>query len=155
MLILHFIPGGRTAGQVPLRLALESLMKEEKMHDVDNEHEMEVLASTQHTETETKKGENDSALDVAVESKKKEHLDNADDRYLMSIEEDGLDENGFVVQPQVNIITLADRLNSASVSSLRSVESSQVLPESSTGIQKEEVQIPIPHSSEEEEDIAI
>ena len=130
-------------------------MKEEKMRDVDNEHEMEVLASTQHTETETKKGENDSALDVAVESKKKEHLDNADDRYLMSIEEDGLDENGFVVQPQVNIITLADRLNSASVSSLRSVESSQVLPESSTGIQKEEVQIPIPHSSEEEEDIAI
>lgn len=125
------------------------------MRDVDNEHEMEVLASTQHTETETKKGENDSALDVAVESKKKEHLDNADDRYLMSIEEDGLDENGFVVQPQVNIITLADRLNSASVSSLRSVESSQVLPESSTGIQKEEVQIPIPHSSEEEEDIAI
>ena len=125
------------------------------MHDVDNEHEMEVLASTQHTETETKKGENDSALDVAVESKKKEHLDNADDRYLMSIEEDGLDENGFVVQSQVNLLSPTDRLNSASVSSLRSVESSQVLPESSTGIQKEEVQIPIPHSSEEEEDIAI
>ena len=49
MLILHFIPGGKTAGQVPLRLALESLMKEEKMQGVDNEHEMEVLARTQHT----------------------------------------------------------------------------------------------------------
>ena len=124
------------------------------MHDVDNEHEMEVLASTQHTETETKKGENESVLEVTVESKK-EQLDNADDRYLMSIEEDGLDENGFVVQSQVNLLSPTDRLNSASVSSLRSVESSQVLPESSTGIQKEEVQIPIPHSSEEEEDIAI
>ena len=131
-------------------------MKEEKMRDVDNEHEMEVLASTQHTETETKKGENDSALDVAVESKKKEHLDNADDRYLMSIEEDGLDENGFVVQSQVNLLSPTDRLNSASVSSLRSVESSQVLPESRTGNEKEEeIAVPIPKGPEEEEDIAI
>ena len=55
MLILHFIPGGKTAGQVPLRLALESLMKEEKMQGVDNEHEMEVLAKTQHTEVETRR----------------------------------------------------------------------------------------------------
>ena len=31
MIVLHFIPGGRTAGQVPLRLALEDMMKEEKM----------------------------------------------------------------------------------------------------------------------------
>ena len=125
------------------------------MRDVDNEHEMEVLASTQHTETETKKGENESVLEVTVESKK-EQLDNADDRYLMSIEEDGLDENGFVVQSQVNLLSPTDRLNSASVSSLRSVESSPVLPESRTGNEKEEeIVVPIPKGPEEEEDIAI
>lgn len=154
MLILHFIPGGKTAGQVPLRLALESLMKEEKMQGVDNEHEMEVLARTQHTEVEHKKGENDSALDVAVDTKKKEHLDNADDRYLMSMEEDGLDENGFVMQPRVNIITLADRLNSGSIASLHSIEGSQVRREFSTDNQKDEASVHIPESSEEE-DIAI
>ncbi|KAK8826754.1 hypothetical protein WA556_004343 [Blastocystis sp. ATCC 50177/Nand II] len=155
MLILHFIPGGKTAGQVPLRLALESLMKEEKMQGVDNEHEMEVLARTQHTEVEHKKEENDSALDVAVDTKKKEHLDNADDRYLMSMEEDGLDENGLVMQPRVNIITLADRLNSGSIASLHSIEGSQMRRESSTGNQKDEASVHIPESSEEEEVIAI
>ena len=155
MLILHFIPGGKTAGQVPLCLALESLMKEEKMRGVDNEHEMEVLARTRHTEVENKKGENDSALEVGVESKKKEHLDNADDRYLMSVEEDGLDENGFVMQPRVNFITLADRLNSGSIASLHSTEGSLVRHESSTGNHKEEATVHIPESSEEDEDIAI
>ena len=155
MLILHFIPGGKTAGQVPLRLALEGLMKEEKMQGVDNEHEMEVLARTQHTEVEHKKEENDSALDVAVDTKKKEHLDNADDRYLMSMEEDGLDENGFVMQPRVNIITLADRLNSGSIASLHSIEGSHVHRASNTENQKDEASVHIPESSEEEEDIAI
>ena len=155
MLILHFIPGGKTAGQVPLRLALESLMKEEKMQGVDNEHEMEVLARTQHTEVEHKKGENDSALDVAVDTKKKEHLDNADDRYLMSMEEDGLDENGLLKRSPVNIITLADRLNSGSIASLHSIEGSQVHRESNTENQKDEASVHIPESSEEEEDIAI
>lgn len=154
MLILHFIPGGKTAGQVPLRLALESLMKEEKMQGVDNEHEMEVLARTRDTEVENKKEENDSALDVAVDTKKKEHLDNADDRYLMSMEEDGLDENGFVMQPRVNIITLADRLNSGSIASLHSIEGSQMRRDSSTDDHKDEASVHIPESSEEE-DIAI
>ena len=155
MLILHFIPGGKTAGQVPLRLALEGMMKEEKMQGVDNEHEMEVLARTQHTEVEHKKGENDSALDVAVDTKKKEHLDNADDRYLMSMEEDGLDENGLLKRSPVNIITLADRLNSGSIASLHSIEGSQVHRESNTENQKDEASVHIPESSEEEEDIAI
>lgn len=80
MLILHFIPGGKTAGQVPLRLALESLMKEEKMQGVDNEHEMEVLARTQHTEVEHKKEENDSAVfrkgDRRIFSVSEKHLRN-------------------------------------------------------------------------------
>ena len=154
MLILHFIPGGKTAGQVPLRLALESLMKEEKMQGVDNEHEMEVLARTRDTEVENKKGENDSALDVAVDTKKKEHLDNADDRYLMSMEEDGLEEDGLIKRSPVNIITLADRLNSGSIASLHSIEGSQVRRESSTDNQKDEASVHIPESSEEE-DIAI
>ena len=155
MLILHFIPGGKTAGQVPLRLALEGMMKEEKMQGVDNEHEMEVLARTQHTEVEHNKEENDSALDVAVDTKKKEHLDNADDRYLMSMEEDGLDENGLLKRSPVNIITLADRLNSGSIASLHSIEGSQVHRESNTENQKDEASVHIPESSEEEEDIAI
>lgn len=154
MLILHFIPGGKTAGQVPLRLALESLMKEEKMQGVDNEHEMEVLARTRDMEVEHKKEENDSVLEVAVDTKEKEHLDNADDQYLMSMEEDGLDENGFVMQPRVNIITLADRLNSGSIASLHSIEGSQMRRDSSTDDHKDEASVHIPESSEEE-DIAI
>ena len=44
MTILNFIPGGRTAGQVPLRFALENMAKEAKIEFVDNEIEMEVIA---------------------------------------------------------------------------------------------------------------
>ena len=103
---------------------------------------------------EHKKEENDSALDVAVDTKKKEHLDNADDRYLMSMEEDGLEEDGLIKRSPVNIITLADRLNSGSIASLHSIEGSQMRRESSTDDQKDEASVHIPESSEEE-DIAI
>lgn len=44
MVILNFIPGGKTAGQVPLRFALENLAKETKMECIDNEMEMDAIA---------------------------------------------------------------------------------------------------------------
>ena len=44
MIVLNFIPGGRTAGQVPLRFAMENLAKEAKLESLDNEREMEEFA---------------------------------------------------------------------------------------------------------------
>ena len=65
-----------------------------------------------------------------------------------------MNENGLVMQPRVNIITLADWLNSGSIASLHSIEGSQVRRDSSTDNQKDEASVHIPKSSEEE-DIAI
>lgn len=156
MIVLHFIPGGRTAGQVPLRLALEDMMKEEKMRGVDNEYEMDVLASAGHVDADKqKKGENDASLEtMPFESKKKENLDNADERYLMSLGDEGVDENAFMVPPRFDSIALTRRMTStSSVTSTASRGTQQEHAEPDARSQKEnEHAIHLSENSEEEDD---
>ena len=65
MMVLHFIPGGKTAGQVPLRYALENLAKETKMEGVDNENELEELGRSGERISDKKPSDNDH--DVMIE----------------------------------------------------------------------------------------
>ena len=41
---MHFLPGGKTAGQVPLRYVLEDLAENAKIAILDNEYELDELA---------------------------------------------------------------------------------------------------------------
>ena len=109
MLILHFIPGGRTAGQVPLKFALESMVKNQKMEGVDNEHEEEVIArggekkEREKGEDDKKGGENDHDVMiemVCMESKEK-GAENGDERWMME-DDHGVDMDAFVVPPRFN-----------------------------------------------------
>lgn len=118
MVILHFIPGGRTAGQVPLAFALESLVKNQKMEGVDNEHEEEVIArgGEKKEEEEEKKGDqndHDVMIEmVCMESKEKE-MENGDERWMME-DDHGVDMDAFVVPPRFNS-TDAASVHSSSV----------------------------------------
>ena len=155
MTVLHFIPGGSTAGQVPLRLALEDMMKEEKMKGVDNEYEMEVLASAGRVDADRrKKGENDVPLEtMPFESNKKENVDNADERYLMSLGDEGVDENAFTVPPRFDSIALTRMTSTSSVTSTASRGTQQEHAEPDTKSPKEnESAVHISENSDEEED---
>lgn len=120
MLILHFIPGGRTAGQVPLDLALESLVKAQKLEGVDNEHEEEVIArggEKKKAEKEDEKKDEQNDHDVMIEmvcmESKEKGVENGDERWMME-DDHGVDMDAFVVPPRFNS-TDAASLHSSSV----------------------------------------
>ena len=71
MTILNFIPGGRTAGQIPLRFALENMAKETKMGFVDNEIEMEVIAMAGDDEPPSHSSTTATTMRSSKKSKKK------------------------------------------------------------------------------------
>ena len=83
MLILHFLPGGKTAGQVPLEYALENYFKDQKLGTMENEYELEALAR------DRKGDDNDVEMDVL--KAKKEEEDNEGktaDLFAIGLEED-------------------------------------------------------------------
>ena len=109
MLILHFIPGGRTAGQVPLEFALESMVKNQKLEGVDNEHEEEVIArggekKEREKGEEEKKGdgnENDVMIEMVCMESKEKGAENGDERWMME-DDHGVDMDAFIVPPRFN-----------------------------------------------------
>lgn len=101
MTILHFIPGGKTAGQVPLEYALENYMKDQKMAGVDNEHELEELGRSgedrDRSSSSKKDTENDVVIEMAVLESKKKYDENDD---TMFMEQEVLDDDAFLVPPR-------------------------------------------------------
>ena len=152
MIILHFIPGGKTAGQVPLEFALENYMKDSKMAGVDNEHELEELAKSgdskkEYPSSSDKKGyDNEIMIEMINLERTKKSKENDESIFLEH--ENVVDEDAFIVPP---------RFDSFSRSSTRSLISTiseiEKEPDHSKPLQesKEEEE---EHSSGEE-DIAI
>jgi hypothetical protein len=95
MIVLNFIPGGRTAGQVPLRFAMENLAKEAKLESLDNEREMEELARS-----DCKKGdkpeENDAGIEMTIITK-----DGENDARIEMETHAGVQEEDFFVPPRM------------------------------------------------------
>ncbi|KAK8825356.1 hypothetical protein WA538_003053 [Blastocystis sp. DL] len=95
MIVLNFIPGGRTAGQVPLRFAMENLAKEAKLESLDNEREMEELARS-----DCKKGdkpeENDAGIEMTIITK-----DGENDARIEMETHAGVQEDDFFVPPRM------------------------------------------------------
>ena len=108
MVVLHFIPGGRTAGQVPLAFALESMVKDQKMAGVDNEHENEAIARggvEQSDMRDKKSDENDHDVMiemVCMESKEKD-VENGDEHWAMD-DDQSVDMDSFVVPPRFDSV---------------------------------------------------
>lgn len=144
MIILHFIPGGKTAGQVPLEFALESYVKDRKMEGVDNEHEMEELTrdeSNKLTSEAKKKFDNDVTIEMANLDRMKKSVDN--DAPIL-LDHERVDDDAFLVPP---------RFDSFSRSSSRTISS--II--SDTEKEKKEDESPEAKSdhSGDEEDMAI
>lgn len=145
MIILHFIPGGKTAGQVPLEFALESYVKDRKMEGVDNEHELEELTrdeSNKLTSEAKKKFDNDVTIEMANLDRIKKSVDN--DAPILLDHERVDDDDAFLVPP---------RFDSFSRSSSRTITSNL----SDTEKEKKEDESPEAKSdhSGDEEDMAI
>lgn len=142
MLILHFIPGGKTAGQVPLEFALENYMKDSKMAGVDNEHELEELAKSgdnkkDYSSSSDKKGyDNEIMIEMINLEAKKKSKENDEGVFLEH--ENVVDEDAFIVPP---------RFDSFSRSSSRTLTSTI------SDIEKEpDHSKPLQESKEEEEE---
>lgn len=103
MIILHYIPGGCTAGQVPLEFAMESYLKNQKMSLLENDEEFEVLATgsrVKHKEDRESKKlvENDVMIEMSHLRSKKHLKDNNDGLLADSM----VDEESFMVRPRAD-----------------------------------------------------
>ena len=110
MVILHFIPGGRTAGQIPLDFALESYFKDQKMAALENEQEMDVLATggvVSHEREGKKEAENDVMIEMATVESMKKMEDNED----VHLQEEMVDMGAFVVRPRLDDFTRTKSYN--------------------------------------------
>lgn len=95
MIVLNFIPGGRTAGQVPLRFAMENLAKEAKLESLDNEREMEELARSDRKKGD-KPEENDAGIEMTIITK-----DGENDARIEMETHAGVQEDNFFVPPRM------------------------------------------------------
>mgnify|MGYP000000150250 FL=1 len=98
MMVLHFIPGGKTAGQVPLRYALENLAKETKMEGVDNENELEELGRSGERISDKKPSDNDHDVMIEMTTMNKKSEDN--DVQIVVSGQRSIDEDDFFVPPR-------------------------------------------------------
>ena len=93
MLILHFLPGGKTAGQVPLEFAIEHYFKDQKLGTLENEYELEALAR------DRKKGD-DNDVELAIMKSKKEENEIDYDANEVDLLRETIDEGAFFIQPR-------------------------------------------------------
>lgn len=97
MIVLNFIPGGRTAGQVPLRFAMENLAKEAKLESLDNEREMEELARSDRRKGEKpEENDNDAGIEMTIITK-----DGENDARIEMEPHSGVQEDDFFVPPRL------------------------------------------------------
>lgn len=97
MIVLNFIPGGRTAGQVPLRFAMENLAKEAKLESLDNEREMEQLARSDRRKGEKpEENDNDAGIEMTIITK-----DGENDARIEMEPNGGVQEDDFFVPPRL------------------------------------------------------
>ena len=102
MIILHFIPGGKTAGQVPLTFVLENMVKESKMASLDNEDEMD-MSEKERMESKIKDSSNEN--EVLIEMVTMGSKQKPDDNEHMLMQEEPYDMNAFIIAPRFKSIS--------------------------------------------------